>query len=320
MTPKAVFLSALIAVALLAVALHHANSSRGRHIENTVETPGPAPSRVTDSGPMDSQANALATTRTPPQTIAAKPSRPEIQNRLGIPSDLLDDARKQAEERAAGMAGYQSGMNDARYLNQSLNSGNPSRKLALRLGLDEATAQRVDAVLTAARSEQIKQLLGAEQDRMNRESRMLAEDRESYVNYLALQTMQSRGSPLTETQKTFCESFRQKLEPADTAATAVVSINWYEDPKLIEAMNQKLSPAKRPELADYVAEQKLRDQELKNTQIQMRAHQIAGQLGLSRAEQATLADYLKESPDATAEELSALLTPELRKLLIPGGH
>jgi hypothetical protein len=219
---------------------------------------------------------------------------------------------------AANMDGYKTGMSDASYYNHSLNSGNAAKKLSLRLGLDQATAQKVDSILTSALSEQIMQRIDAEQARMDRETRLLSEDRENYVNYLALQSMQSRGSILSEEQKTFCDSFRRKLNPADAAADPASHANWYDDSKIIDAMSQQLPSAKRADLANYVDEQRLRDQQSRTMHAQMRANQIAQQLGISQADQATLLEYLKESPDASNSEISALLPAELRNLLPAG--
>ncbi len=183
MKNKPVFLSALIGATLLAPTLHyfrkHPEDPRVHRSENAHENRAPA---LPDSAP--------AAIRSTPENLAGSddatdPSPPTIlaekRNHLsGIPAELLKEARKTAEEMTANMDGYKSGMSDACYHNHSLNSGNPAKKLSLRLGLDQATAQKVDSILTSALAEQIKQRLDAEQARMDRETRLLSEDRGSY--------------------------------------------------------------------------------------------------------------------------------------------
>ncbi len=239
-------------------------------------------------------------------------------NDLGIPADHLRDARRTAEETILHMRQGKAALNDARYFNQSLNAGNPSKKLALRLGLDPVAAQKVDTVLAGALAGQIQERIEAERARIERESRLLAENREGYVNYLALQSMQSRGDPLSAEQSAFCDGFRRMLSPADASAAPSVPDKWYEDANILEAVNRQLPTPKQSELAAYVEDQKHRDQELRAMQARMRANQIAEQLGLSQADQSTLLEYLQESPDASNAEIAAILPSGLRELLPSG--
>ena len=323
MNAKAFALSAL-AVAGLLVLLQR----RGAAPSSDAAITATAPAKVAKTEP-DHRRIASATDKNgrAPETrrTGATPSRPESETaanvdglRLGIPAELLQDARKTASETAARIPDNEAALNDAGYFNHSLNSGNPSKKLSLRLGLDPGSAQSIETILSAAHAEQIKERLDAERAKLEREARLLADDREGYVNYLALQTMLSRGTALSEDQQAFFNRFQLALGPDTPPTASSPSAKWYEDAKILDAMNRALSPAKQTELSVYIAEQKHRDQETQAMHAQMRANQIAEQLGLSKTDQSTLLEYLKENPSAPNAEISALLPAELRTLLPAG--
>jgi hypothetical protein len=324
MNPKVVFASALVAAGLLALFARH------RPAAPAEPTTAPVPSTKTGAAEPDHARAAFDTGRrsraadtkedredTLPRP-ATTPTATDERNSLGIPGDLLKDARKTAQETAARIAENEAALGDARYFNQSLNSGNPAKKLSLRLELDPASAQTIEDILSAAHAEQIKERMDAQRARLEREARLLAEDRENYVSYLALQAMLSRGATLSAEQQAFHDTFRLALGPDDAPASTSAPVNWYEDAAIIDAMNRQLAPAKQLELATYVAEQKNRDEETRSMHAQMRANQIAGQLGLSRADQSTLLEYLRDNPEASNSEIQGLLPSEL-KALLPAG-
>lgn len=289
------------------------------------------PSAVAAAGPRSGESRssdqpfASAASPTPGASDAAPAS---LSTPLGISAEHLAEARRQAAELAGNIDGFRATLEDARYHNQSLNSGQPAKKLALRLGLDAEAGAAVEAVFAAALSEQIERRISAERERLDREARLLAEDRDGYVSYLALETMLARGAALSPEQSAFHRTFGAALSPSDAgsgaspaSAAGVASAEtaaWYEDPALLAELGARLSPEQNAALAVYVEEQKGRDQETRTLHARMRANRIAEQLGLSAADQNVLLDYLQESPGATSGEIAALLPAELRELLPAG--
>jgi len=240
------------------------------------------------------------------------------RDRLGIPTAYLQDARNLATDMAARLANTEAVLNDARYHNQSLNAGNPAKKLALRLGLDPDAEQSIEAVLTGALAAQIKERMESENLRLRREASLLESNHEDYVSYLALRTMHAQGVRLSDEQQAFHDKFEGALaQDSSTAASARV-LPWYENLQIVAALNQHLAPTKQLELAAYVEEQKERDRETRSMHAQMRANQLSEQLGLGKRDQSTLQDYLEENPDAPNSEIRALLPSELRGLLPSG--
>jgi hypothetical protein len=318
MNTKAALFSALIATGLLVLLTRQRDTAAGAaapaKIIGAVTAPTPLASVSDNTGTAsEPKRNAVVRSHAPSEPFAN-----DEHHRLDIPPELLRDARKAAEESAARIADNEAALNDARYYNQSLNAGNPARKLALRLELDAEAAQKIEAVLAGALADQIKARMETERAELEREARLLTEDREGYVTYLALQAMLSRGVALSTEQQSFHNRFELALGRDAASAASSDSSKWFEDVKIVDAMNRQLSPAKQAELAAYITDQQHRDQEARAMHAQMRANQIAEQLGLGKAEQSTLLEYLKENPGAPNAEISALLPSELKGLLPAG--
>lgn len=335
---RSVAISAALAAALLVglIGLRRAAPDSAPEPDPAAFSSAPvAPSAATPSaaaaGPRSGESRSsdrpFASTASPtPGTSDAAPA--SLSTPLGIPAEHLAEARRQAAELAGNIDGFRATLEDARYHNQSLNSGQPAKKLALRLGLDAEAGAAVEAVFAAALSEQIERRISAERERLDREVRLLAEDRDGYVSYLALETMLARGAALSPEQTAFHRTFGAALSPSDAgsgaspaSAAGVASAEtapWYEDPALLAELGARLSPEQNAALAVYVEEQKGRDQETRTLHARMRANRIAEQLGLSATDQNVLLDYLTESPGATSGEIAALLPAELRELLPAG--
>jgi hypothetical protein len=318
MNTKAALFSALIATGLLVLLTRQRDTAAGAaapaKIIGAVTAPTPLASVSDNTGTAsEPKRNAVVRSHAPSEPFAN-----DEHHRLDIPPELLRDARKAAEESAARIANNEAALNDARYYNQSLNAGNPARKLALRLELDAEAAQKIEAVLAGALADQIKARMETERAKLEREARLLTEDRDGYVTYLALQAMLSRGVALSTEQQSFHDRFHLALGRDAAPAESSDSAKWYEDVKIVDAMNRQLSPAKQAELTAYITDQRHRDQEARAMHAQMRANQIAEQLGLGKTEQSTLLEYLKENPGAPNAEISALLPSELKGLLPAG--
>lgn len=334
---RSVAISAALAAALLVglIGLRRAASDSAPDPAAVASAPAApsaaTPSAVAAAGSRSGESRSAdrpfgsAASPTPGASDAAHASR---STPLGIPAEHLAEARRQAAELAGNIDGFRATLEDARYHNQSLNSGQPAKKLALRLGLDAEAGAAVEAVFASALSEQIERRISAERERLDREVRLLAEDRDGYVSYLALETMLARGAALSPEQSAFHQTFGAALSPSDASsgaspasAAGVASAEtaaWYEDPALLARLGAGLSPEQNAALAVYVEEQKGRDQETRTLHARMRANRIAEQLGLSAADQNVLLDYLTESPGATSGEIAALLPAELRELLPAG--
>jgi hypothetical protein len=248
--------------------------------------------------------------------LASGPAPARETNALGIRPEFLEAAARQAAEMAAHLEEYQSAAGDAAYAHQAVQTGNPSRQLALRLGLDAETARVVDAVLSAELAKQVRQRVEAAKRRMERQAQWLARDREGYENHLALESMIARGEPLTREQREFAEKFRRILEPAEDAVAPIAS--WYENPGLLAAASRQLSAAQRTALAACVEELRRRDREVQALHVATRSDVIASQLGLDAVDRAALEGYLREHPAATRAEIAAIVAPELRELLPEG--
>ena len=323
MKTKAVLVSALVAAGLLAllarprgdIAMTTSTPAASMGANPDHSRPAAPATRSSDAGPASERAEGNRARIRPAEAPVAASGDGD---RLGIPTARLQEARQIAADMAARLADNEAALEDARYHNQSLNAGNPAKKLALRLGLDAGSAQNIEAVFSRALAAQIKERMESERIRLRKEAGLLAGNPDDYVSYLALQTMHAEGVRHSDEQQAFHDRFKAALAPdASTAASARV-LPWYEDPKIVAAMNQQLAPAKQAEFAAYVEEQKERDQETRHMHARMRANQLSEQLGLGREDHSALLDYLKENPDAPNSEIRALLPSELQALLPAG--
>lgn len=316
MKPKPLVVSAVAVISLIACVGFHAATRSPDELDRTLPDPPMA-----GAGRARSAATEPITER---QRVGASHAprssrrRDQTENSLGIPTIDLLAAREIADGMAADLEQNLTTMQGAGYAQQSRTIDNPSQKLGLRLGVDAGVAEKLGGILAADRAGEIERRIAAEKARLERTQQWLESDRDNYVNYLALESMLSRGVPLSEEQQAFHQQFRQNpdsdMEPESDAANQ----EWYEKPDVLDAMHRHLSAEEQAELAKFVDEQITREQERQTTHAYMRSSTIADRLGLDEGERTTLYEYLRENPDASSSELSGILAPELRELLPPG--
>lgn len=251
---------------------------------------------------------------------APRSARPVTQasNKLGIRPEDWKDAHDRASEMAANMDKRMVAGTNPEYYNLSLNTKELSQRLALRLRLDPEALKRVEGVLLQYREKQTAQLIETERGRMEWESRLLSTERDNYVNYLALETIVSRGDTLSMEQESFYQAFHGLMQPEATPGTPSDLDQWYGNLDLVNAMGQQLSAQQKSGLTIYIEEQKRRAAEAKTMQAYMRSGAIAEKLGLNEADRTTLYEYFQDHPDASRAELAGLIAPELSKLLPEG--
>lgn len=278
------------------------------------QSPQPAALHPHSAAPAAGAMGEAAATR--PQA-SAQSAAPEAHI-LKIRPEYLSEAERMADDMAANLKQYQLAMGETAYFNQSLNAENPARKLALRLGMDEDSAKKAETLLSAHLAQQIKLRLDAEKDRMEREGRLLGEDRGSYVIYLAIQSMAARGETLSAGQQAFFEKIRGTLGHPDAVVAKLTADHWYENPALVEAISQELPAGQQTGLASYVEEQTRRAQEVLTMHAYMRSNMIAERLGLDDADRTALYEYLHKHPGASRSDVSKIISPELMELLPEG--
>ena len=209
-------------------------------------------------------------------------------------------------------------LQDAGYEARSRSSGDPSKKLGLRLGLESEVVEKLGGILAADRERRAGHHIAAEKARLEHLRALAEKDRGAYADYLALESMLSRGRPLSGEQEEFYKKFRQSLAVAAGSGTMPDDREWHQKPELLAEMSRHLSPDEQAGLRDFVAEQQARESERQEAYVRMRSGVIADRLGLDEAERATLQDYLRGNPDASSEAIKEILAPELRELLPPG--
>lgn len=309
----AVRLIGMAAVALVAAALWLTKSARSPgpgEIPDRGASPGPSLERAADPQ-FDRAYSRPVTGQRPP---AGAPSRNE--GRLSIHADFRSLAEEKAQGLADGMEAALAMVGESEYVSRSLDTGDPARMLALRLGLDAETAAEVEAVLAADRAAEVEHRMAAERERLGRERDLLASEREGYVDYLALEMMEGRGIPLTPEQRDHWEEYRLKLDVRPSGEGE--RKEWYERGDVVRGIEARLSPAEREAFGDFVAERIDRERERHEARAAMRSASIADRLGLSAVERELLEGFLRDHPEAGMEELSGLMAPELRDLLVPG--
>src|SRR5690606_14298362 len=172
---------------------------------------------------------------------------------LGISSIDLIAAREIADQMAATLERDLTHVPDSIDSRSSRAIDSPSQKLGLRLGLDAATMEKLDEILAADRADEIERRIAAEKSRTAHTRELLESDRDNYVSYLALQSMLSRGLPLSNEQQAFLKQFSQAPEPAPE------NPEWHEKPDLVDAMRRHLSAEQDAELTRFLDERKARD-------------------------------------------------------------
>lgn len=246
------------------------------------------------------------------------PVEPRERDRLSIGPGFHQQAEKRAEDLEQGMDRSLAMIGDSEYVSRSLGANDPSTTLALRLGLEGELAREVAGLFAGAREAEATRRIDFERDRLERVRGLLEQDRENYVDFLALEMMDGRGIPLSGSQRDFYDDYRNKVGPERPPAASAGGQEWYEDEELMRELDSILPEETRGELAGFVQERIDREQEREAARATMRSAAIADRLGLSAEERGILDTYLQENPGAGTAEISEMVAPELRDLLVPG--
>jgi hypothetical protein len=242
----------------------------------------------------------------------------QAEGELGISRSYLDEANRRADEMAARTGSDQSVLEDPGYDLHSRSAEDASRKLGLRLGVDPQVLGKLGGILAEDRASRSGSRIAAEKARLEHHRTLIDHDRDAYVNYLALESMVSRGHPLSGKQEAFYKEYRQTMEGEGESGEPADDREWHEKPEVLDAMRGHLSAEQQAELEEFVDEQKAREQERQEAHARMRSGVIADRLGLDEAERTELHEFLRENPDASGREIKGILAPELRELLPPG--
>ena len=248
----------------------------------------------------------------PPRGVA------QAEGELGISRLYLQEANQRVDEIISRMGSDLSVLQDRGYDLRSRSAEDASRKLGLRLRVEPEVMGKLGGILAEDRASRTGSRMAAEKARLEHNRTLIDNNREAYVNYLALESMASRGHPLSGKQEAFHKEFRRAVEGDGESAAPVDEREWYEKPELLDLMRGHLSADQQAELQEFVDEQKAREQERQEAHARMRSGVIADRLGLDEAERTELHEYLRENPDASGREIKGILAPELRELLPPG--
>jgi hypothetical protein len=287
--------------------------------------PAPLPGGATPGG----NAGGIASTGAAGPSVGGEPaagrrvlraprSVEQAEGELGISRSYLEEADRRADEVASRMGSDLSVLEDAGYDLHSRSAEDASRKLGLRLGVGAEVLGKLGGILAEDRASRTGSRMAAEEARLEHHRTLIGNDREAYVNYLALESMVSRGHPLSGKQGAFYKDYRQTLEGEGESGAPADDREWHEKPEVLDLMRGHLSPDQEAELQEFVDEQKAREQERQEAHARMRSGVIADRLGLDEAERKELHEYLRENPDASGREIGGILAPELRELLPPG--
>jgi hypothetical protein len=242
----------------------------------------------------------------------------QAEGELGISRSYLEEANRRADEMAARTGSELSVLQNPGYDLHSHAAEDSSRKLGLRLGVDPQVLEKLGGILAEDRASRTGSRIAAEKARLEHHRTLIDHDRDAYVNYLALESMVSRGHPLSGKQEAYYKDYRQTMEGEGESGAPADDREWHEKPELLDAMRGHLSAEQQAELEEFVDEQKAREQERQEAHARMRSGVIADRLGLDEAERRELHEYLRENPDASGREIKGILAPELRELLPPG--
>ncbi|QBG48660.1 sigma-70 family RNA polymerase sigma factor [Verrucomicrobia bacterium S94] len=197
---------------------------------------------------------------------------------------------------------------------------NPSKKLRHRLSLDPEAVERFDEILAEHAATEKQRLQDAVTASSEALKNLLKTDREGLVNFVALQTMQKAGQPLSAAQEEYVQTYTKKMAENNVhmgldAGNTQAPRQWYEVEEVIDSLNENLTIEQQEELAIQIEEQKNRKKE---EAAYKRTNELANSLGLNEADRTALYKYLYQHPDATNEDITERVTPELRELM-PNG-
>ncbi|MDF7823188.1 sigma-70 family RNA polymerase sigma factor [Pontiellaceae bacterium B12227] len=194
---------------------------------------------------------------------------------------------------------------------------NPSKQLQVRLDLDPEIAEKFDAVLADHIESETRRVNEMTSGMMNSMKQMLEDDREAAVNFMALQSMLEAGEPLSPEQQAFqfdwAENMKKNFVPENgEQPESTEPRQWYEDESVLNDLNALLTEPQQDELLTHVLEKEKRELEQRAYD---RTGKLANTLGLNEADRSALYDYLYKNPEATNEDISEQLAPELRELM-----
>lgn len=232
-------------------------------------------------------------------------------NELDIASEHLEQGVREADILATDLE-HTMADGDEYYKSTMMDGLNPSPKLSLRLALDQAAADKLDEILSAHASSEIQRYADAERAELELMNQLLENDREGYVNFLAIQSMHANGEELTAEQEAYYQAFWEKLGRTSTWDAPWVTEHWHQNNEVMKALDDLLTPEQREELFCYIEEQDLRERDM---QAYMRSSQLADTLGLNEEDRTALYEYLKQNPGADNTDISEHLSPELRELM-----
>ena len=194
---------------------------------------------------------------------------------------------------------------------------NPSKKLSVRLGLDPETEKEFSAILTAHAESESSRTLEQTTGMMDSMKQMVEDDREAAVNYMALESMKDAGETLSPEQRTYTRKWKRRMKKSFNMEDdeQAEPRQWYEDENVLGELNELLTEPQQDELLTHVVEKEERALERRAYD---RSSELANTLGLNEADRSALYDYLYENPDASNNDISEQLAPELRSLMPTG--
>lgn len=243
-----------------------------------------------------------------PATI---PAEPEPLS-LGIDPTHLQQARQ-----AAGLLEMALPMMNSDMVKTAMTKKieNPSEKLRLRLSLEPEAAAIFDEVLSRHTETESQRLLDSMTEATETIGKLMEVDREGFVNFMALQSMQKAGELLSPSQEEYIRTYTEKMTALNTDMGSGINQEprqWYEIDTVVESLNESLSEEQQQELATHVEELKIRKRE---ETAYRRTNELANTLGLNEEDRTALYKYLHANPDATNDDIAEKLSPELRKLM-----
>lgn len=274
--------------------------------------PAMAPEKTVEA----TTATAIAAPNTPLASAPSKNTSSDAITSLDDPRAAIGSKRLKEAEQLLSIMQFAMSMGGSENIEISMDGMTEEtdvlvKKLSLRLGLTEEQQLAFQEILEESKREAVGPV-----DPQALLEGILEMDRKKASEFLALQMMEEQGEPLTPELQSYNESLQLEvakelgINPEDFESEPPPP--WDRNDAVLDKLYAQLAPQQQKELSTYVGEQEIREKE---QQTLLRSSQLANQLGLNEEDRGALYDYLYENPDATQEDISDNLAPELRELL-----
>ncbi len=187
--------------------------------------------------------------------------------------------------------------------------------IALRLRLNEEQKEQLKAVVEE-NFEVRKSYENSAGPSFGETLLQLTEER--MIDYLALELIKESDA-LNEEQQSYFDELEVELREFEdeyyesTAPEGIVPAEWQKNSELLAQIDEFLAPDQQQELQEYLRENEQRRVE---EVVFRRTEDLSFRLGLDNTEKSNLRTYLQQNPNASEQEISEILDPDLAEILL----